>query len=680
MRISRVAIRNYRSIRSLEVEVDDYTALIGANGSGKSSIPYALDWFFNGGLLTRDDVHLGAGRSAAPTGDDARIVVEVTFSDLNYEDRGLLGRHGRGEVARLCRIWDASTDSERFVGDAHQGPGFAAVRCSPDAATMKERYQSLRAEQPTLGLPPAGTKKAIEAGLDAWEHVASNAGRLVTVPESDAGHLLAAQDEQRLARRIAYVLIPAATDMAQQVGVMARDSALRRLVGGLLGPAVEQARDAWLARHRTVLDELTESVTAGVGLATDQHVGRINERLAELLPRTTVEIAPSMPDWRPTADPTLRTNVVIDGARHDVSRQGHGVQRAVMMAMLQALAPQAAREGTDEDAIAADPGPALVIAIEEPELYQHPVRARHFARSLTRLSQSEGTQVCLATHSPYFVRPEQFAGLRRLTLEHGCSRLTSTSIIELAAVSELDEARVQKRLELELPNAFSEGFFADLALLVEGDTDRVVFETLAEGLGTPLDAVGIAVLAVGGKENLRLAVELLERLGTPTFVAVDGDAFGADRKHPRNPDKRAKARASHEEATERMLSWLVPRGTTELHGRVPRSFGAATAVTDAYLYLQDDLEHELEQWPAYVAWRKRSGVASRAKDVSAYRAAVIAAGASTAPEVLHAAVEAMIGRRERSAVVHAQGDVARGTPNGHGLESSRGTGHASRSG
>ena len=48
MRIAEVTVRNFRSLKDVTIKVDDYGVLIGANGSGKSSVLYALDWFFNG--------------------------------------------------------------------------------------------------------------------------------------------------------------------------------------------------------------------------------------------------------------------------------------------------------------------------------------------------------------------------------------------------------------------------------------------------------------------------------------------------------------------------------------------------------------------------------------------------------------------------------------------------------
>ena len=83
MRIASVHIERFRCLYDLTADFDDLTVLIGANGSGKSSVLRALDWFFNGGLLELDDV---SGQDA-----DATVSVSVTFSDLSAADRTALG-------------------------------------------------------------------------------------------------------------------------------------------------------------------------------------------------------------------------------------------------------------------------------------------------------------------------------------------------------------------------------------------------------------------------------------------------------------------------------------------------------------------------------------------------------------------------------------------------------------
>ena len=54
MRISRLAVKNLRSIKNASLELDAVTPLLGPNGSGKSTWLLALKWFYEGAPQTLD--------------------------------------------------------------------------------------------------------------------------------------------------------------------------------------------------------------------------------------------------------------------------------------------------------------------------------------------------------------------------------------------------------------------------------------------------------------------------------------------------------------------------------------------------------------------------------------------------------------------------------------------------
>lgn len=48
MKNQSVGIKNFRSLKDFNIVFDSVTTLIGPNGTGKSTVLRALDWFFNG--------------------------------------------------------------------------------------------------------------------------------------------------------------------------------------------------------------------------------------------------------------------------------------------------------------------------------------------------------------------------------------------------------------------------------------------------------------------------------------------------------------------------------------------------------------------------------------------------------------------------------------------------------
>ncbi len=645
MRVSQVRVRGYRSIEDLTVDIDDYMPIVGANGSGKSSLLYALDWFFNGVTPSAEDAHstTAMGATGTVTGD---IDVEVIFSDLTEDDRAVLGPYGRGEVATFRRCWSTADSKEKLLGNSRQGPGFAAIRAPGlKSQPMKDLYAV--ACENCVDLPAeAGTMDAIRAALDEWEAKPENHHLLEEVVAEDATHMYGINGEHTLWRRIRFTLIPASTDLAAQVGSTNRGSALQELVGALMAGAVSAARTKWEQDNATQIAELETAIAAGVASSTQRHTDRINGLLAELVPKAKVEFRSSPPAWALKGDTTILTDVVIDGECKDVSRQGHGIQRALMMAMLQARVP-------DEDFIklqladtCASPEeidaqleaelaklPSLIVAIEEPEIYQHPVRARHFARILAQIAARPDTQVLVATHSPYFVLPEQFESLRRFALSGGKTVVSSTSITDIAAASGKDASKVGKAVAKEIPHTFSEGFFADAVVFVEGDTDRVVIEAIGERTGISLDALGVAVLAVGGKESLRIPREILECVGVPVYVVADADGLGATGGDQTGQDK------SRKKSTDDLHQWL-PTGTLR-RGSDPFSWGDQTTVTSRWTLFHHDLEHELSGWPSFMEELTGAGSGLGSKDVAAFRSAALSASPDDLPASLRALVNAV---------------------------------------
>lgn len=650
MRISRIQIANYRSIVRLDLAVDSYTALVGANGTGKSSVLYALQWFFEGGDLDLADCHGFEG--PVESGDPPPpIEVTVTFADLTDRDRAKLEKYGRGSTATFSRIWQAGGRS-KVMGNSIQGPNFVSVRRDDQPiGDRRAAYRTLREARPELPeLPGNAPKDAMIDALVKWEADPVNLPLLVPVDADDATHLFGIGGTHVLKECVRVVLIPAASDISSEVGAAKKGTALDSLIGALMLSAGARAKQNWIDENSGIIEGLTASMLSSVNASTATQETRINDRLSNLIPNAKVQFRTEVPAWVPDPVATVLTDVEIDGTRNDVSRQGHGIQRAVMIAMFQSLVPDESlvrsqhvpvdnESGEQSAARLADALlaiPSLVVCIEEPEIYQHPVRARAFARVLAELAEQEGAQVLIATHSPYFARPDQFEGIRRFTLAAGTSRMERTTVAEIAADSGKPEDQVLKIVQKKVPTTFSEGFFADAVVLVEGDIDRAVVETLAERQGRPLDAAGISVLEAGGKGGITVPASILGALAIPTFIVFDGDFVDGDK-----PEARTSKRLQTESILERL-----PDSTARV-GALPYEFGNPTVVSGDFAIWSDDIEGELAAWPSFLTALEASGHSLGEKNVLAVRAAVLESEMADVPASLDALITAVHDFRSR---------------------------------
>jgi energy-coupling factor transporter ATP-binding protein EcfA2 len=664
MRIAALTIRNYRSLKDVTIQVDSYGAFIGANGSGKSSVLYALDWFFNGTALAETDIH-GYKEGELPQ-PGSTIDVAVTFADLTNKDRERLQEYGRADRAEIRRTWYADNKRTKTIGNAKQGPGFSEVRADQGVAERRQKYRTLRSALTELAdLGGSASKDAIITALEVWESDPANSDKLVEIADVDAEHMMGWNGPNRLKECVRFVLIPAATSITGEVGVSTKGSALTELVGAFMSAASARAQAEWLLKHADAVAELSGEIRKSIESATGVQASRINSRLSSLVPNASVTLTPTVPEFAPKVDPSIATTVTIDGITNDVSRQGHGVQRAVMISMFQAIVPDAdltrtthsIQDGEDDASAQArlqdslNGLPGLIVAIEEPEIYQHPIRARAFARTLIELSQQPGVQVLLATHSPYFIQPEQFAALHRFTYVGGETSVANATVSSVATSSGIDDDKVEKAIMSYVPTEFSEGFFADAVALVEGQTDRVVLEAAATKLGRDFDRRGISVLSVEGKGGLRVARAILTALDIPTYVLADGDFGTASRKVYRNKTEpeikivRDQAHNRHKSATDDLVTAL-PSISTTTQGSLPYSFGGPTVVCADFTIWRDDIEEELGAWGSFDTALTSRGAALSSrnnKNLLAYRNAVVAADDGDMPEVLKSVISAIAG-------------------------------------
>lgn len=76
-----------------------------------------------------------------------------------------------------------------------------------------------------------------------------------------------------------------------------------------------------------------------------------------------------------------------------MSQKGTGLQRATMLAIVQLWAKYSSKDR--------DPAPPLILLIDEPETWLHPMAQRRLAAALDELAESQ--QIFVITHSPYIL-------------------------------------------------------------------------------------------------------------------------------------------------------------------------------------------------------------------------------------------------------------------------------------
>jgi len=403
MKLYSVHVENFRAFLDEELIFEDYTCLVGCNGSGKSTILCALNIFFKENAFSKTDLSSLDEEDFHRKDTSRPIRITLTFNNLTTEEQTEFSHYFRGEQLAITAeaIWDPITQNaivKQFgqrLGMEQFAHFFKAESSGAKVDELKTIYTDIRNQFPDL--PAASTKANMIEYLHSYEDTHSELAVLIPSEDSFYGFTRGAN---KLERFVQWVYIPAVKDATEE-GSEGKNTALGKLLARTVRSKVNfgeeiknirlKAQDDYarlIAENQTQLDDLSTS---------------LKDRLAEWShPDTNMKVT-----WQQDLEKSIKIEEPIakilagEGLfEGNLARFGHGLQRSFLLALLQELA-----SGGDNSQ------PLLILACEEPELYQHPPQARHLATVLKKLSESN-TQVILCTHSPYFISGEDFSCVR----------------------------------------------------------------------------------------------------------------------------------------------------------------------------------------------------------------------------------------------------------------------------
>ena len=536
MRVSRIEIRNFRSIRHLVVDLGETTVFVGPNNAGKTAILDALRialtrrWGQRGTGFTEYDVHL-AGDDDDPKASPG-ISIEIHAQESEPEEWPDGVTEDLDQIVQL----DPHTDLRSIA---------LRTQCawSEESGAFEPIWEFLNAaREPLAG---RGGRGARRVNLDRfWRYL----------PVFYLGALRDVGDEfsprsQFWGRLLKALEIPA--------GLESR--ALRVL--DLLNRRLLKADPR--------LHEIAETLSGATQIAARDREGGLDLRMVPL----------KMWDLLSTAEIILRNEP--DSPWLPLQRQGQGIQSLSVIFLFQAFVEHLVRELYEPDS---EP----VLALEEPETHLHPQAARTL---WTHVRALPGQKI-VTTHSPYFVQHVPLRDLRlvRLTQEgtqvkslpasfsasvpdldgldaavkRSAGRLKHERASEtLTVTGKLDErtyralltccGRHERRAELEgilrdlrdrsslyigddelqsletyARRTRGEVFFAERWLIIEGQADYLIVHAVAQAMGYDLDSHGVSVIDAQNNGNPVTFVVLARALDIPWLAVFDGDDAGKD--------------------------------------------------------------------------------------------------------------------------------------------------------
>jgi len=324
MKITRIKIENFRSIKSQEFYCKNFNIFIGQNNSGKTNLFEAIEWFYT----PKGDI------SKIQFGHDPSniVLVEVEFS-------------GAREGVQIMKHETNKTKIQKILND---NDVITFQRISTDTKKRKVFINNIEVD------PGTGIDPALNDFLPRFEYVNTKQ----------------------------YFEAVAKYDKKTPIGVM---------LSGVLETILE-GNEQYI-NFQGKFKELFEDEKSDIKIEFDRLGDKVKINLERQFPDCTkvkFEVTPPMFD-----DLLKRFDTTVDdGVETTAEEKGDGMQRALMLAIVQTYAEY--RKTLD------DIGKSFLFFIDEAELHLHPTAQRKLKNVLLELA-SEVDQVFINTHSSVFI-------------------------------------------------------------------------------------------------------------------------------------------------------------------------------------------------------------------------------------------------------------------------------------
>ena len=493
MKISSVKIKGFRSIKNdLVINFSQITALIGANNSGKSNILSALYSVLGKDWIT---VNTFDEQDVYNSDHDTDIEIEVTF-DEPFEYYAFVG-------VDPILIPKLRFEYTRYkIGDNKD-----KRRLEKKCLSLDDKEFTILAKKPKKGEAhqyqrlttiPQVIQESIPVIYINSERVLKN--QLPNSRNSLLGALLKDINEDFLSPNNK---IKVKDRQGKEVEISRKDRFNQCISAAITALRTEEFINLEASIQDNALNQL------GFDPVADKNKFNIFFN-----PLTSLEFYKS-----------LEIFVNEYGFVINATELGGGFQNAIVIAILKAF-EERKKQGA-------------IFLIEEPEMYLHPQMQRSLYKTIREIGQTN--QVIYITHSPHFVTIPYF---NEIVIVKKDSEGTSTIQSELKI-----EGRLREKFIKELDPERNEFFFSKKVLIVEGDTEKLALPEYCKRQSLDLDKLGISIVEVGGKRNLKDFVDIAISFKMPVAFIYDIDSSDFQNKEEeRNYNK--------------MLDSYKPKGVT----------------------------------------------------------------------------------------------------------------------
>jgi putative ATP-dependent endonuclease of the OLD family len=394
MKLRRIEIENFRGFSiPLEIEIDDFTAFIGRNDVGKSSVLAALTIFLEGDGVKIDQ------NDGSMHGDRSKVRITCEFDELpekivldnayetNLADEYVLRSNGRLRITKLYDCTKSKINPVIWINTENhpvdeKGNSLLPLTIGDLKKEAENRGVVLETGEGTV---KARIRRAIVVRSGAYKY------RTIDIPiDKNETKTLWEQILKCLPMCALFISDRSSSDQDPEAQ-------------SPMGVAVEQA----LAEIDGQLNELAAHVEKQVQDVAARTLAKLKEMNAELADQLKPQLKDKNIKWKNLFKYTLTSDLEIP-----MDKRGSGVRRLVLLNFFRAEAERKA---------SADGHRPIIYAIEEPETSQHPDHQKMLMHALLEISENAG-QVLVSTHAPGLAGEVPIGSLRLIDMNEAKCR------------------------------------------------------------------------------------------------------------------------------------------------------------------------------------------------------------------------------------------------------------------
>ena len=543
MYIEALRIRNFRRLRDVRIDLaSDISIFVGANNSGKTSVAQAIQLFTSTSRerFSIHDFSAGLWATINAFGEGQKDVELPTISldlwlnvgpqDLHRVVDLLPSLSWEGNLVGV-RIAFAAIDPAALFANFREARDRASTNIRPGPEGAPEFHPSPRNLQDYLTVN-RGDKLSLEFELRYY--VLDNA-QFDTDLQPAAGYepILLARDKGREGREILNSLLRVNFLHAQ-----------RHLSDAAAGGRAEDLSRCLSRFYERNLEKRGDDYDAIRALAESEAL--LNDHLQRVFEPTLTQLSalgyPGLSNPRLLIKSALNPATIMsshDGARVHYALEdpqegvepptlpdrysGLGYKNLIYM-VVELLDLHSQWMEIEENR-----PPLHMIFIEEPEAHLHAQLQQVFIRKVLDILSIQGadavhysTQLAVTTHSPHILYERGFRPVRYFRRSSTAAQQNS-EVLNLSAFYNQTENPTRDFLARYLKLTHCDLFFADAAVLVEGNVERLLIPQMIAKVAPQLQSAYLCILEIGGAFGHRFRT-LIEYLGITALIVTDIDS------------------------------------------------------------------------------------------------------------------------------------------------------------